>query len=190
MLQMILNKQTHRLRKWIYGYEGWNAEGRIDKEFGIDMHTLLYLKQIISKFSSVTQSCLTLCNPMDCSTPGFPVHHQLPELAQTQVNLVSDAIQPPHPLSSPAPPAFNLSQHQGLFQWVLCIRWPKDWSLSFSISPSSEYSGLTSFRIDWFDLLARTYCKIIIHYIELLHTSSILESFKHEFTHRPYTYKS
>ena len=68
--------------------------------------------------SSVAQSCLTLCNPIDCSTPGLPVHHRLPELAQTHVHWVSDAIQPSHPLSSPSPPAFNLSQHPGLFQWV------------------------------------------------------------------------
>ena len=68
------------------------------------------------QFISVTQSCLTLCDPMDCSTPGFLVHHQLPELAQTQVHQVSDAIQPSHPLSSPSPPAFNLAQNQGLFQ--------------------------------------------------------------------------
>ena len=66
-----------------------------------------------SQFSSVAQSCLTLCDPMDCSTPGFPVHHQLPELAQTHVHWASDAIQPPHPLSSPSPPALNLYQHQG-----------------------------------------------------------------------------
>ena len=70
------------------------------------------------QFSSVTQSCPALCDPMDCSTPGFPVHHQLPELVQTHVHRVGDAIQPSHPLSSPSPPAFNLSQHQGLFQWV------------------------------------------------------------------------
>jgi len=70
------------------------------------------------QFSSVTQSCLILCNPMDCSRPGFPVHHQLPELAQTYVHWVGDAIQPSHPLSSLSPPAFNLSQHQGLFKWV------------------------------------------------------------------------
>jgi len=69
-------------------------------------------------FSSVIQQCSTLCDPKDCSTPGFPVHHQLPELAQTHVHQVSDAIQPSHPLSSPSPPALNLSQHQGLFQWV------------------------------------------------------------------------
>ena len=70
------------------------------------------------QYSSVTQSCSTLCNPMDCSTLGFPVHHQLPEPAQTHVHWVGDAIQPSHPLSSPSPPDFNLSQHQGLFQWV------------------------------------------------------------------------
>ena len=70
------------------------------------------------QFSSVIQSCPTLCDPMDCSTPGLPVHHQLPELAQTHVHWISDAIQPSHPLSSPSPPTFNLSQHQGLFQWV------------------------------------------------------------------------
>ena len=70
------------------------------------------------QFSSVAQSCPTLCDPMDCSMPGFPVHQQLPELAQTYVHWVGDAIQPSHPLSSPSPPAFNLSQHQGLFQWV------------------------------------------------------------------------
>ena len=70
-----------------------------------------------SQLSSVTQSCLTLCDPMDCSTPGFPVHHQLPELTQTHVHWVSITIQPSHPLSSPSL-AFNLSQHQGLFQWV------------------------------------------------------------------------
>ena len=70
------------------------------------------------QFSSIDQSCLTLCDPMDCSMPSFPVHHKLPELAQTHVHQVSDAIQPSHPLSSPSPPAFNLSQHQGLFKWV------------------------------------------------------------------------
>ena len=100
------------------------------------------------------QLCTTLCNHMDCSTPGFPVHHQLPELTQTHVHWVGDAIQQSHPLSSPSPPAFNIAQHQGLFQSVLHIRWPNYWSFSFSISSSDEYSELTSFRIDWFDLLA------------------------------------
>ena len=91
---------------------------------------------------------------MSCSTPGFPIHHQLLEIAQTHVRRVGDAIQPSHPLLSP-PPAFNLSQHQGLFnESIICIRWPKYWNFSFSISPSNEHPGLSSFRIDWFDLLA------------------------------------
>ena len=106
------------------------------------------------QFSTVAQSCLTLCDPLDCSTAGFPVHHQLPELVQTHGHRVSDAIQPSHPLLSPFPLALNLSQHQGLFQWVLHIRWPKYWIFSFSISPSNEFSGLISFRVDWLDLLA------------------------------------
>ena len=73
---------------------------------------------LVGQFSSVTQSCPTLCDPMECSTPGFPVHHQLLEIAQIHVYRVSDAIQPSDPLSSPSPPAFSLSQHHGLFQWV------------------------------------------------------------------------
>ena len=200
----------------------------------------------VSQFSSVAQSCPTLYDTMDCSTPGLPVHRQHPEFTQTHVHWVSDAIQLPHPLSSPSPPNFNLSQHEGLFKsasssqkvakvlefqlqhqsfqriisvssvsqscptvtpWttahqaslfftdsqslpklisielvmppnylILCcplllpsifpsiwvfsselalhIRWPKYWSFSFSISPSNEYSGLISFRMDWLDLLA------------------------------------
>ena len=106
------------------------------------------------QFSSVTQSCLTLCDPMDCNTPGFPVHRQLPELVQTHVHWVGDAIQTSYPLVSHSP-AFNLSQHQGFFQWVSSsYQVAKNWSFSFSISPSNEYSGLISFRIDWFSLLA------------------------------------
>ena len=90
-------------------------------------HLLLLLHSIFScgtwdlvtcQFSSVAQSCPTLCDPMECSTPGFPVPHQLPEFTQTHVHWVSNAIQPSHPLSSPSPPAFNLAQHQGLFKWV------------------------------------------------------------------------
>ena len=92
---------------------------------------------------------------MDCSTPGFPVHHQLRELTQTHVHWVGGTIQSSHPLSSPSLPAFNLSQHQGLFKWVSSShQCPKYGSFSFSISPSSEYSGLSSFRMDWLDLLA------------------------------------
>ena len=92
---------------------------------------------------------------MNCSMPGLPVHHQIPELTQTHAHRVSDAIQPYHPLSSPSSSAFNLSQNQGLFQWVSSSHQvAKVLSLNFSISPSNEYSGLTSFRMDWFDLLA------------------------------------
>ena len=116
------------------------------------MHT--HLRHCSVQFSSVAQSYPTLCDPMDCSTPGFPVPHHLPELAQTHVHWVDDAIQPSSvPPSSP--PAFSLSWHQGLFQWVGSSRQAaKYWSFSFSTSPSSEYSGLISLRIDWFDLFA------------------------------------
>ena len=105
------------------------------------------------QFSSVAQSCLTLYHPMNCSIPGFPVHHQLPELYQIHVHWVGDAIQPSHPLSSLSSSTFNLPQHQGLpNEYILRIRWPK--YCSFSISPSREYSGLISFSMDWLDLLA------------------------------------
>ena len=104
---------------------------------------------------SSVQSRPTLRNPLDCSTPGFPVHQQLLEFNQTHVHWVSGAIQPSHPLSSPSPPALNLPQQQGLFQWVSSSnQWPKYWSFSFSISLCSECSGLISFRMDWLDLLA------------------------------------
>ena len=100
------------------------------------------------QFSSVTQSCPTLCNPMECSMPGFPVHHQLPEFPQTYVHRVGDAIQPSHCLSSPSLPAYNLSQHQGVFQGVsFRIRWPKYRSFSFSFNISSS----VNIR-DWFPL--------------------------------------
>ena len=92
---------------------------------------------------------------MNCSTPGLPVHHQLPEFTQTHVHRVGDAIQPSHPLSFPSPPAPNPSQHQGLFQSVNSSHEvAKYWSFSFSISPSNECPGLISFRMDWLDLLA------------------------------------
>ena len=87
------------------------------------------------QFSSVTQLCVTLCNPMECSMPGFPVHHQLWELTQTHAHQVGDAIQPSHSLSSPSPPAFNLSQHQGLFKWV---------SSSHQVAKSTGASALAS----------------------------------------------
>ena len=120
-------------------------------DHGLDIH----LRTCMFSFSSVAQSCLTLCDPMNCSTPGFPVHHQLPELAQTHVHWVGDAIQPSHPLSSLLLlPSVFLSIRVFSSESVLRIRWSKYQSFSFSISPSNEYSGLVSFRMDWFDLLA------------------------------------
>ena len=103
---------------------------------------------------SVTKSCLTLCDPMDCSTPGFPVLLYLPEFAQTHVHCVYEAIQPSHPLSAlllllPIFPNITVFSNESVLQ----IRWPKYWSFSFSISPSNEYSGLISFRIDCFTRL-------------------------------------
>ena len=95
---------------------GGQLEGRISgaSEFIISSH----MQHSVSSVNSVAQLCLTLCSPVNCSTPGLSVHHQLPEFTQTPVHRVGDAIQPSHPLSSPSPPAPNLSQHQGLFQWV------------------------------------------------------------------------
>ena len=119
------------------------------------------------QFSSVVQSCLTLCDPMDCSTPGLPVHHQLPESTQTHVHWISDAIQPSHPLSSPSPPTFNLSQHQGLFKWVSSSCQVAT-VLEFQLQHQSfhEHSGLISFRMDWLDLVA------VLGYTELTNVSS------------------
>ena len=107
------------------------------------------------QFSLLAQSCPTLCNPMDHSMPGFPVHHQRLESTQIHVHWVGDAIQPSHPLSSlfllPSIfPSIRVFSNES----ALRIRWPKCWSFSFSISPSSEHPGLISFRMDWLDLLA------------------------------------
>ena len=106
------------------------------------------------QFNSVAQSCLTLCDPMDSSTPGFPVHHQLPELAQTQS--IKSVMPSKHLIF--CRPLFLLSSSFSSIrvssnESVLCIRWPKYWSFSFSIIPSNKHSGLMSLRIDWFDLL-------------------------------------
>ena len=105
-------------------------------------------------FSSVTQSCPTLCSPMNCSTPGLSVHHQLLELIPTLVHRVCDVIQPSHPHPLFILPSILPSIRIFSSESVLCIRWPKYWSFSFSISPSNEYSGLISFTMDCLDLLA------------------------------------
>ena len=140
-----------------------------------------------NQFSSVAQSRLTLCHPMDCSTPGLPVHHQLPELAQTHVHPVGDAKQPSHPLWSPSPPAFNLSQHQDLFQWVSSLyqvakvlefqlqhqsfQWifrtdfPYDWLVGSPCSPrDSQESSLTpQFKTINYLVLSFLYSPALIH---------------------------
>ena len=100
---------------------------------------------------TVAQSCGTLCGPMDCSTPGFPVLHYFLEFAQTHVHWVGDAIQPSHPLSSPSPPALILSQHEGLFQWVSSSHQVAK-VLELQLQHQSFQWILISFRIDWFDL--------------------------------------
>ena len=110
---------------------------------------------LFHQFSSVTQSCLILCDPMNHSTPGLPVHHKLPEFTQTHAHRVGDAIQPSHPLSSllllpPITPSIRVLSNES----TLCMRLPKYWSFSFNISPSNEHPGLISFRMDWLNLLA------------------------------------
>ena len=116
---------------------------------------------------SVTKSRPTLCDPMAYSTRGSSVPHYLTEFDQTHVHWVSDIIQPSHPLSPPSPlPSIFPSIRVFSNESALCIRWPKYWSFSFSISPSSEYSGLISFRIDWFDLpeVQRTLKTLLWHH--------------------------
>ena len=110
-------------------------------------------EQKVSQFSSAAQSCLTLCDPMNHSTPGLPVHHQLPEFTQTHIHRVGDAIQPlilcrPLLLLSTIPLSIRVFSNKS----TLLMRWPKYWSFSFSIIPSKEHPGLISFRMDWFDL--------------------------------------
>ena len=122
-----------QLERWVHSQETSvmslvHAEGRcgsgLERHVGWALEGWEYLTWRLDviwesvQFSSVAHSCLTLCNPMDCNTPGFPVHHQLPEFTQTHVHWVDDVIQPTRPLSPPSPPAFNLSQHQDLFKWV------------------------------------------------------------------------
>ena len=119
----------------------------MDKEVVVHMHNGI--------FSLVTQLCPNLCDPMNCSTPGLPVHHKLPEFTQTHAHQVGDAIQPSHPLSPllllpPIPPSIKVFSNESTRR----MRWPKYWSFSFSISPSNEHPGLISFRMDWLDVLA------------------------------------
>ena len=119
------------------------------------LHTFALVSFCSVQFISVPQSCPILCDPMNRSTPGLPVHHQLLEFTQTHIHRVSDAIQPSHPLSSPSPPAHNPSQHQSLFQWVNSSHEVAK-VLEFQLQHQScqKIPGLISFRMDWLDLLA------------------------------------
>ena len=141
-----------------------------------------------SQFSSVTQSCPTLWDPMNRSMPGFPVHHQLPEFTQTHAHRDGDAIQPSHLLSSPSPPAPNPSQHQGLFQWINSSHEvAKVLEFHFSISPSNEHPGLISFRVDWLDLLPvqGTLKSLLQHHSSkpsILHSAFFTVQFSHPYT--------
>ena len=142
---------------FIFGGSKISADGDCSHE--IKRHLFLRRKVMTNlfssvQFSSVTQLRPTLCDPMNRSTPGLPVHHHLPEFTQTHVHRVCNAIQPSHPLSSlllpPIPPSIRVFSNESTVR----RRWPKYWSFSFSISPSNEYSGLISFRVDCLDLLA------------------------------------
>ena len=138
-----------------FSYCSWGSQG---KNTEVVCHSLLQQTTGVNssvQFSSVAQSCLTLCNPMNCSTPGLPVHHQLPESTQlTSIESVmpSSHLILCHPLLllPPIPPNIRVSSNES----TLRMRWPKYWSFSLSISPSKEHSGLISFRMDWLDLLA------------------------------------
>ena len=134
------------------------------------MHSVQFSHSVVSNFLQPQHA--TLVHSLDCSMPGFHVHYKLLELTQTHVHRVSDAIQPSHPLSSPSSPSFNLSQHQGLFQWVSSSHQVSKVLEFHSISPSNEYSGLISFRIDRLDLLQ---CK------ELSRVFSNITVQKHQF---------
>ena len=129
----------------------WDFPG---KNTGVGCHCLLRITSLSVQFSLVSQLCLTLCDPMNCSKPGLPVHHQLLEFTQTHIHWVSDAIQPSNPLSSPSPLAFNLSWNRGLFQWVGSSHQVAK-ILEFQIQHQSFQwiLGLISFRMDWLDLL-------------------------------------
>ena len=137
----------------------WSVKSRMTDEDGFNSLSPIYWTPIIcqvhGQFSSVTQSCPTLCDPLDWSMLGFPVHRQLLELAQTHVYQLSDAIQPSHPLLSPSPHAFNLSQHQSLFHWVKSLHQvAKVLELQLKHRSFQEIFRVDFLKVDWFDLLA------------------------------------
>ena len=132
-----------------------------------DRQTVISNLRGIIQFSSVAHLCPVFCDPMDCSMPGLPVHHQLPELARIHVRWVGDAIQPSHPLSPPSPSAFNISQHQGLSQWVSSLhQMTKILEIQLQHQSFQWIFRKVSFRIDWFDLLAvqETFKSLLQHH--------------------------
>ena len=127
----------------------------VNRDFTSEQGNTKYARLVSQSVSSVAQSCLILCDPMNRSMLGLPVYHQFPEFTQTHAHRVDDVIQPSHPLSSllllpPIPPSIRVFANES----TLRMRWPKYWSFSFSISPSNEHPGLISFRMEWLDLLA------------------------------------
>ena len=150
----------------------------------------------MSQFTSVTQSCPTLCDPMNRSTPSLPVHHQIPELTQTHAHWVNDAIQPSHPLLSPSPLAPNPSHHQGFFQWVtLHIKWPKDWSFSLStVLPMNTQDWSPLGWTGWISLqfkgLARVFSRTTVQKrqffsAQFLHSPTLISIHDHWKNHSP-----
>ena len=125
--------------------------------------TLLQIYIVSVQFSSVAQSCLTLCNPMNCSTPGLPVQHRLPELTQTHVHWLSDAIQPSYPQSSPSP-ALNLSKHQGLFKWVSSLHQSIGVSVSTSDPPKNTQDWFPLGWTGWISLQSKGLSSLLQHH--------------------------
>ena len=160
----ILQCHSLDLKESPYLLEGQDIRARARIGF---MQFLALATKITGSVQFSHSAMSTLCNPMDYSTPGLLVHHQLPELAQTHIHRVGNAIQPSHPLSFSSPAAFKLCQQQGLFQWVSSLHQvAKVFGFSFSTSPSNQYWGLISFRIDCFDFLAvqRTLKSLLQHH--------------------------
>ena len=157
----VLSRKKNAIKSMFWKY-------KLDILWRIDYRVLGYMRRDYSvQFSSVAQSCLTLCNWMSCSMPGLLVQHQLPKPTRIHIHWVGDTIQTSHPLSSPSPPALNLSQHQGLYKWVNSLHQVATvLNVSFNISPSKEHPGLVSFRIYWLDLLSLqgTLKRLLQHY--------------------------
>ena len=147
--------QSHDINLYFQYYMSFPVVLFLQVFNNINIYLIILALLVACQFSSVVQSCPTVCDPINHSTPGLPVHHQLLEFTQSHVHWVSDAIQPSHPLSSPSPPALNPSCIRVFSnESTLSMRWPKYWSFSFSNSPSNDHPGLISFRMDWLDFLA------------------------------------